>query len=167
MHRPRNKNKFKVDYGLKDAYRYYRILDKDNLVTYEIFSKIVTEFNEAVMDVIIEKAGRFRLPGRLGDIRIKKKKNVMDVNYLKPDWKACWKLWEEIYSDKTEDEIVKIPNKKIVYHLNDHSDNYYYKFYWDKATCNVRNNTAYCFIPTRTNKEKLVHQLKLKTDYFE
>jgi hypothetical protein len=56
----------------------------------------------------------------------------------------------------------------LVYHLNDHTDNYYYRFYWDKSTCNVYNNTAYSFIPARPNKEKLAKILREGgVDYFE
>ena len=72
-----------------------------------------------------------------------------DKNKLKIDWAASKKLGKRIY------------------HLNDHTGGYKYRFYWTKGI--IKNITAYSFIPTRTNTRTLAGILKDKNrelDYF-
>jgi hypothetical protein len=95
------------------------------------------------MNEIISNGYFFKLPYRLGDIRIKKRK--INLDNLKPDFGNF---------NKTE-----LKNK----HLNEHSGNYYVRFYWNKIIATlVKNKSAYCFIPTRTNKRNLCHLIKEK-----
>ena len=103
-----------------------------------------------LIEEILLNSEEVRLPYRLGTVRIKKSKmKYDDKNKLKIDWAKSKKLGKRIY------------------HLNDHTGGYNYRFYWTKGI--VKNITAYSFIPTRTNTRRLASILKDKErqlDYF-
>ena len=86
----------------------------------------------------------------MGSLRVKKTKmNFTDKNTLRVDWQASKKF-----------------NKRI-YHLNEHTGGYKYRFYWSRGI--IKNITAYSFIPTRTNSRRLASILKdnnRELDYF-
>ena len=117
---------------------------------YKYYKDICDEFNKLFIDEILISSEEMRLPYRLGTIRVKKSKmKYDDKNKLKIDWAASKKLGKRIY------------------HLNDHTGGYKYRFYWTKGI--VKNITAYSFIPTRTNTRRLASILKDKErelDYF-
>ena len=147
----RGEGNYKKDFGSNEVYKYY----KDNVipelqVDKQMFRKICDEFNKLVIDEILVNSEEVRLPYRLGTIRVKKSKmKYDDKNKLKIDWAASRKLGKRIY------------------HLNDHTGGYKYRFYWTKGI--VKNITAYSFIPTRTNTRTLASILKDKDrqlDYF-
>ena len=147
----RGEGTYKKDFGSNEVYNYY----KDNVipelqVDKQTFRKICDEFNKLIIDEILVNSEEVRLPYRLGTIRVKKSKmKYDDKNKLKIDWAASRKLGKRIY------------------HLNDHTGGYKYRFYWTKGI--VKNITAYSFIPTRTNTRTLASILKDKDrqlDYF-
>ena len=151
---------YKKDNGTQEIYKYYKeeikkICETDEdlkkiLVDKSLYQTICDEFNKLIIDEILINSEEIRLPYRLGTIRIKKSKmKYEDKNKLKIDWAASKKLGKRIY------------------HLNDHTGGYKYKFYWTKGI--VKNITAYSFIPTRTNTRRLASILKDKNrqlDYF-
>lgn len=151
---------YKKDNGTQEIYKFYKEKIKEIckneeelnkiLVDKVLYQTICDEFNKLLIDEILINSEEVRLPYRLGTIRVKKSKmKYEDKNKLKIDWAASKKL-----------------NKRI-YHLNDHTGGYKYKFYWTKGI--VKNITAYSFIPTRTNTRRLASILKDKNrqlDYF-
>lgn len=147
----RGEGNYKKDFGTNEIYKYYQ--DKvipELQVDKQLFRKICDEFNKLIIDEILINSEDIRLPYRLGTIRVKKSKmKYDDKNKLKIDWAASRKLGKRIY------------------HLNDHTGGYKYRFYWTKGI--VKNITAYSFIPTRTNTRTLASILKDKDrqlDYF-
>ena len=100
---------------------------------------------------IIEDNLPFKMPCRLGVLRVKKSKmNYKDKNKLKVDW-------------KTSKEA-----NKIVYHLNDHTNGYKFRFWWEKRGP-IKNLSVYSFTPIREYKRLLSSILKDKNrtiDYF-
>ena len=151
---------YKKDNGTQEVYKYYKnevkkICNTEEdlegiLVDRSLYQTICDEFNKLLIDEVLISSEEIRLPYRLGTIRIKKSKmKYDDKNKLKIDWAASKKLGKRIY------------------HLNDHTGGYKYKFYWTKGV--VKNITAYSFIPTRTNTRRLASILKDKNrqlDYF-
>jgi hypothetical protein len=151
---------YKKDNGSDEAYKYYKEEVKKLCATEEeeeailvdkqIYRKVCDEFNKLFIDEILISSEEMRLPYRLGTIRVKKSKmKYDDKNKLKIDWAASKKLGKRIF------------------HLNDHTGGYKYRFYWTKGV--VKNITAYAFIPTRTNTRRLASILKDKErelDYF-
>jgi len=169
--------KYKLTKTLKDSYKTYK---KDNPkgVSAKIFVSICKKFNKKVIDKIVYQSFEFRIPHQLGFIRVKKCVTTIEVTEdgklnttrLKPDWKACWEYWYKIYPGKTRQEIVDIPDKKLIYHYNDDTDGFYYKFYWDRRVSNVRNQSLYKFRPTMGVKQILKDRLRNEdytNDYYE
>ena len=147
----RGEGNYKKDFGSNEIYNYYKDTVLPELqVDKQTFRKICDEFNKLIIDEILVNSEEVRLPYRLGTIRVKKTKmKYDDKNKLKIDWAASKKLGKRIY------------------HLNDHTGGYKYRFYWTKGI--VKNITAYSFIPTRTNTRTLASILKDKDrqlDYF-
>jgi len=147
----RGEGNYKKDFGSDDIYLHYKNEVISELqVDKQLFRKICDEFNKLIIDEILISSEEIRLPYRLGTVRIKKSKmKYDDKNKLKIDWAASRKLGKRIY------------------HLNDHTGGYKYRFYWTKGI--VKNITAYSFIPTRTNTRTLASILKDKNrqlDYF-
>ena len=134
---------------LVQAYKNYEDFYK---VGYKKYRSICEDFNKLIIDEILLKAKEFKMPYRLGTLRILKKEMNYAVgkNKLKIDWQETNK------------------HKKVIYHLNDHTDGFNYRWFWSKKKAIVKNKTIYSFQATRTNKRRLAGLLKTKqVDYFE
>lgn len=131
---------------LKDIYKYYNEkYEKSKFeLEYKIFREICETFNKYVMTEIIEEGYFFKLPYRIGIIRIKKRE--VNLDSLKKDYGTY----------NSSDQTLKIG------HLNEHTNNQYVKYYWSKFYTDnmVKNKTWYAFIPTRTNTRRLASLLK-------
>lgn len=142
----RGKNKIQKPLGLNLAYNYYLKdvqLDSKYNIDWKTYKLILSEFNKTVMSEMIDNGYMLKLPYRLGNMRIRKRKN--NLSRLKPDW-STYNTSDGEYKNK---------------YLNDHTDNYYVRFYWSKAKDTiVKNKTLYSFIPTRDNKRYLSNLLK-------
>ncbi len=155
MLKPRGKGKISKSLGLKDAFKEFNKSQNKNshfAVDYSLYKAICADFNKKVIKDILYDSGTFKLPHRLGEIRIQKKKmNFNDSSKLKVDWKRTNELGTRIY------------------HLNDHTDNYRYKWYWRKSKAIIKNKTAYSFTATRDNMRTLARILLTdrRIDYFE
>jgi hypothetical protein len=156
-------------FGIRDIYKSYKSYS-DNPLDYKQFLRIWEKFAERTLDDIILKGKDFVMPFRLGSLGIRKQKirvkmnddGTIDKRSLRPDWKATRELWER-------DEEAK-NNKQLVFHLNKHFGGYNCKWFWDKSTCSVHNQTAYSLTMTRGNKRKLsaaIFDENIDVDYFE
>ena len=86
----------------------------------------------------------------------------IEKRYLRPDWKATKELW-------ARDTIAKA-KKQLVFHLNKHFNGFNCKWYWDKRTCAVPNESAYSLRMIRENKRalsKVNFDEDLDVDYYE
>ncbi len=147
----RGKNKVTKDFTLKHIYQEYlkEHPDDEFFVDEKTYRDIVLRFNKKAMRLILEEAREFILPYRLGVLRIRKMK--MNLSRCKPriDFGMSRKL------------------NMTIRHINDHTDGYYYRFYWDKTGCNAKNFTAYFFKGGRQNERKITQLVKAKKiDYF-
>jgi hypothetical protein len=157
------------NYGIKDIYKFYKSYS-DNPVPYKVFREVWEAFIEKVIDGIILEGKDFVMPFRLGSVGIRKQKIIVvmsddgniDKRYLRPDWKATKDLWETDFAAKER--------KQLVFHLNKHFGGFNCKWFWDKSTCSVHNQTAYSLVMTRENKRKLsaaIFDEDLEVDYYE
>ena len=158
-----------ASYGIKDIYSYYKSYS-DKPLPYLTFKSVWRDFIYKVTQSIIEDGKDFAMPFRLGSVGIRKQKikvimnedGSIDKRYLRPDWKATKELW-------IKDEDAK-KAKQLVFHLNKHFGGYNAKWFWDKSTCLVPNQTAYSLTMTRENKRKLASAIfdeDLEVDYYE
>lgn len=164
----RGEGKYKADFTVEDVYSFFT-KTRETDIDITTFRRVIKAFNKAVTESIVYNSDEFRLPFRLGYLRIRKHKTKIKidpngklmVSHLKPDWAATKKLWQENEEAKE--------NKKIVYHTNKHTSGYYYKWYWDKRTCNITNSSVYSIIMTRDNSRLIAKALKENEnlDYYE
>lgn len=151
----RGKNKIGPVLSTKDSFKEFnKTQRKDSLlyIDYKKYKSICADFNKEIVNHILLDSGTLKLPHRLGEIRIQKKKmNFTSKENLKIDWKKTKEIGKRIY------------------HLNDHTNNYRYKWYWTKTRAIVKNKSYYSFIPTRANKRTLASILlnTKQIDYFE
>lgn len=153
-------------YGLKDIYAYYKKNSK-NPVSSTLFREVWQDFANVITDDIVN--GRdFLMPFRIGVLGIRKHKirvklnpdGTIDKRYLRPDWKATNELWER------DQEAKK--NKQLVFHLNKHFGGFNCKWFWDKSTCMLINQSAYSLVMSRENKRKLAKAIfSGEVDYYE
>lgn len=173
----RNKNKIKVDFKSGDIYKYYVKNNKHDadIVDKTTFNSILKAFFLDKFNQIIYKNETFSMPARLGDLRIRKRKTRLkldsdgnlDKSKLKIDYRKTLDLWSKLYPGKSMEEIKQIPDRKVIYHMNDHTDGDIVHFYWDKITSNVKNQSAYRYMATRTLKRNLAKTVKtLNIQYY-
>ena len=151
----RTKGKHLSDYRLQDAYKFF-VKKYGKLVDYNTYRRICETFNdEQIMHNTILKGLDFYLPVILGTLGVRKKLNKpyfdtegnLIIKHIPVDYKATRILW-------AKDPVAKA-EKKLIRNLNEHTSRYRYRFYWDKRTCTVVNQSAYVFLPTRTHSREL------------
>jgi len=166
-----------ADYKTADMYKYYKNKYK-NPVDQKVYTAFLNEFCSEVLNLVIYNGIDYILPGRLGSLRIKKRKNIQKIDEnnnlihnFKVNFKETLKLWNDKYPGLSWEELKKIEDKPKIYHLNEHTDNYYFRWYWDRITCNVKNQSAYKFEPVRQKKREAAQAWKniknLKNIYYE
>ena len=156
---------------MKAVYAYYRrhVADYDNkgpvCVLKTQFMRICKKFNRRIMDAVVKDGICFKMPYRVGYMRIEKGKpevsldenGEVNTKYLQVDWKSTRELWRETYGDKTSkeiDESLKEGEKKpLLFYLNENTGGYIVGFKWKKGQC--ANRLYYTFKPTRVNKKLL------------
>jgi len=152
----RGEHRIKIDGGLWDAWKLYKSKKIDTKIDRKTYVEICKAFNIKISDKIVRESYEFRMPFRLGYIRIKSRKHKivfkngkLDTSKMPIDWNTTWETWREDYPDLTDNEIKQIPNKKLIVHTNEHSNGFIMKWYWDRRVSNVRNQFAYIFYPVK------------------
>ena len=133
-------------YTIKDFYKYYHSYAKDGKVyqiDYTTYRKIITDYFLFIRDEVLEKSREFKMPCRLGKVFIFKRKP------------KSWSKESLCVDFKTTKEI-----GKVVYHTNEHSDGYKYRFYWKKSDVPLPFKSRYQLIATRHNKRRLAQIVK-------
>jgi hypothetical protein len=126
-------------------------MDEDSpyYVTYSEYVGICSDYYKAQIQNILERGAKFKLPFRMGDVCVTKKRlKKFDKEHLPIDWAMSKKLG------------------KYIYHVNDHSNNYKYRFRWAKKMSRTTPNIGqYRLVLTRANKRKLAACIKGGYDY--
>lgn len=148
------KNKHQVDFGSPDYYKSYLEDVKfkafqsafggntNMIVSNGDFYNIQKKFNQALIKKILETGEMIKLPYNFGSLGVKKKKiNYGAKNLLRIDWQHFRKTG------------VKLK------HTNDHSNGYYYRFYWERPKNSIPTKNFYMFKPARSIKRLLSNML--------
>ena len=154
--------------GINEIFKFYK-KGVSKPTDFRTFKRVWTTFIEQVIQGIMLEGKDFSMPS-LGSLGIRKSKVIVamtpdgdiDKRYLRPDWKATKELW-------ARDEVAK-KIKQLVFHLNKHFNGFNCKWFWDKATCSVPNNTAYSLTMTRANKRglsRVIQDEDIEVDYYE
>lgn len=149
--KPRGKAKIKVNYTLRDVYKFYvNEVGKENALPYTTFRKLNDEKSKLVVEKVLLETETYKIPCNLGEVRISKRKLNVTNRILKVDWATTKKIG------------------KKVYHLNEHRNGYRYKILWSKTKSKIENKTVYHFKPCRKFTRQLAYILKNKPeiDYF-
>lgn len=139
-------------------------------VSFTTFSGVLSDYLSTIMDEVILHNYEYRLPLRLGYIKILKRKpkpfylknGMIDTKHYPIDYKRTKELWET--------DPVAREKKKLIFITNEHTDGYRYKFWWDKRGSNIKNKNAYSFEPVRIHQRKLAKVLTdedINVDFFK
>lgn len=133
-------------YTGKDFYESYCKYTEGNplyQIDYTLFRSILNDYFKYLKKEIIENGKEVKLPCRLGSLCI--------VKHKPKEWSK--KSLRIDYQSSKE-------AGKMIYHLNDHSDGYKYRYYWNKQNMLTKNKTKYQLIMTRENKRRLAQIIK-------
>lgn len=163
----RGKGKFISDFKKKDLYKHYRAnYTTGKAVTRQTYNDFTRELLTVLGELIVTEGIELRLYSA-GCLRIKViegNKLLFDKegNFRKPnvDWKRTWEYWYTKYPDLSRKEIVALPDKKVLFHENQHSSGEIYKFFWDRTTVTFNHQGYYEFVPTRTLVRLLAKTVK-------
>lgn len=173
----RGKSKIPTNFGVSDLYKFYK-RHVNNPISSNTYSQLLREYNNEILRMIIYDGLDYSMHHRVGSIRIKKFDNSLKLgkdgeiaNKLRVNWPKTHKLWAEKYPDKSFEELKQISDKPLVYHLNEHSDGYVFRWFWDKVTSNIKNQSAYHIEIVRSIKREAAQAWKniseLKNLYYE
>lgn len=160
----RGKGKHISSIRKNDFYKYYQKNAKLTKVDRVKYNGFLKEVLETFGKLIIEEGLELKL-NQIGKIRIKTKmlnliKSNGDLSKLKVNWKATWDHWFSRYPNLSREEIVKIKDKKLLYHDNEHSNQEYYVHYWNNFTSNLKYKSFYDFKPSRQYSRLLAKVIK-------
>lgn len=138
----------------KDFYKSYLEYVQDNpmyFVEYRVFRDIINDYFRYLRDELIEEGKEIKLPCRMGTLCVvKHKPKTFTSKSLRVDYAESKK------------------QGKIMFHLNEHSNFFKYRFLWSKVNMLTKNKTKYQLVMTRANKRRLAYILKNRLrDYQE
>lgn len=152
------KRKVTITGGIPDAYKLYKRTHPRSVISKREYIDTCHHFNKLLSNAIIKESREFKIPHRLGSIRIKSFKKPVKVkdgkiviNKYCIDWASTKAMWAEIYGTSDPIELKKIPNKKLAIHTNEHTNGYIMKWNWNKFSRLV-NKTVYKFRPVKGGK---------------
>jgi hypothetical protein len=145
-----------MEYTITNIYNDY--VDKNENFSKSLFIDICSDFNILIVEHLLE-GRKFKLGNNLSYIQIVRMKR--DPRAPRVDW-----VESNNYKKELIEESVKLYDKETgegqkwqIYY----TDEYYFKYYWNKGMCRVPNKSVYKFTATRGlkgNKEKLTKILK-------
>lgn len=133
-------------FTIRDMYKAYKQIDKNT--PYFRFKRILDQFNNNILDLLLNASEGFKMPSKLGSICIVKYK---PKTYTNKSLSKDYKLSKEL--------------GKTIYHLNEHSDGYKYRLYWSKNKNTIPDIYKYNLSLVRANKRKLAQLIFNKHDY--
>lgn len=144
------------DFGILDYYKFY-IKKYNSNISKSKYTKLIQEFNEEIINLIIEDNLVYQLPYIGMEVMIKKDRrkpriiNGKVVNNTPVDWKVTKELWEK-------DKDAK--DKKILVRYNNyHTSGYVFRIYCKKFKCNLKYRSLYKFKPNRKFTRQLSARL--------
>lgn len=156
---------------IKDCYKTYKINCIENgkkPLSLKKYKEVCYNFNMKLSEAIIKQSFEFRIPYKLGTLRIRKNKQKFTIieGKLKPkkkmiDWyNTRYVLWKRLYPGKTLEELKKIKDKPLVLFTNEHSNGEIMRWYWNKKYSRVINARFYQFRPVKQNRLNLSKHIK-------
>jgi len=129
--------------GPIEMYKQFVVDNPDTDITYTLYKEVISMYNKKLVDVLLT-GKEYNLRHNLGRVRIRK----VQRNFDKPTIN-----WGE--TNKLKAEGIN----QFVYYTDDH----WFRWYWEKRKCSVKNKSVYQFKPTTGksgNKRKLIELLQ-------
>lgn len=154
IHEPNKSANKTKSYTIASFYNdYLDNIEKDTIydVDYTLYRNIVTDYFLHLRQKLIEEGKMIKLPYRMGNVQIiKSKPKHLDKRSLRIDYQA------------TKEQ------NKLIFLLNEHSDMFKYRYWWNKIDMMVQNKSKYQLVATRANKRRLAQIIKNRElDYQE
>lgn len=152
----RTEGRIKVDYGLRDYYKYYSN-NTENPVDTKKFNKVISEFNKRIVESIINDDLEFTPTTLQFTFCVRKSKRIPRIkdskliNTTPIDWKTTNQLWE---SDAEAKE-----KKIIIRFLNNHTSKYVFRIKALKSGTAYSNKKLYRFKPCRSFQRELAKRI--------
>ena len=128
-------------------------IEKDTVydINYTKYRAIVTDYFKHLRQRLIEEGKMIKLPYRMGNVQVvKSRPKHLDKRSLRIDYQAT----------KQENKLILL--------LNEHSNFFKYRYWWNKVDMMVPNKSQYQLVATRANKRRLAQIIKNKElDYQE
>ena len=118
------------------------------VVDFKVYRDILVRFNLAIIEAALQ-GYIYTIPAKLGKLSIRKvlrKTKKPAINWA---------------------ETTKLKNKTGVWKLVYHTSDWWFRWWWEKRSCNIKNETVYSFKPTndqRTRKGAANKLCKLVTN---
>jgi hypothetical protein len=165
----RGKSKVIADYKFGDIYKFYKERWGDKALPKATIKEIYKKLFPAIVKLIVFENLDYRMPARLGYLRVKKKlvevrldkDGNVDARRLSVNWKKTKEYWRKLYPDKTAQEIADLEGKPVIRELNENNGGYRLSWFWDKLTSNIKNQSAFYVNMTRDNDKILSRGAKL------
>lgn len=147
MGRKRKKKNITLE-NIYHTYNYRHAERSKYYCTKTDYKKISLLFFKLLSKEIIDNGYVFKMPNRLGTIKVVKFKAAKKRSI---DWKTTNELYGEYNKNNTD--------KKRVYFNNEHSEGYSVRYWWEASRW-LKYNMLYRFKPTRANNRYLNKQIK-------
>jgi hypothetical protein len=164
----------KDQYLTDDYFEYYRdnikttvhkkrSLKAKDYVVRDDYGKMLQEYYLAISKMMIYDAYTHYNSNKMGCLNVVKyEPDMLDKDgnirprMLKVNWKATKDLWAETYGTSGNDPALKeIKGKTLIYHENDHSDGWMFRWNWDRSTSLMKHQSRYYYKPVKANKRML------------
>ena len=145
---PRSEGKVNTHYGMRDYYNYFKKNNPTLDINRTLYSNVISDINNEIVDLIIEKNLNYVLPYLGSSLSIKKVKRIPKIknnklfNTAPIDWKTTNELWN---SDEEAKE-----KKLLIRYTNSHTMKYVFRIYFKKYISSFINKQYYSFKPCRT-----------------
>lgn len=148
-------HKHKADYGISDYRKYYK--DNYGEIDDALYKNIIKDYNESIIELIIEDNLIYTLPYIYFEIVIKKSKrkpklvNGILINPNPIDWKTTKELWEKDAEAKEKKLRVRFNNS--------HTSGYVFRIYCKKFKSKLKYRSYFKFKPNRKFQRRLAKRI--------
>ena len=154
MNEPNKSAKRTKSYTIASFYNdYLNDIEKDTVydIDYTRYRAIITDYFNYLQNQLIEEGKRVKLPYRMGTLQIiKSRPKHLDKRILRIDYQATKQTG------------------KLILLLNEHSDMFKMRCWWNKTDMMVPNKSKYQLVLTRANKRRMAVIIKNRLiDYEE
>ena len=142
--------KNKQSYTFRDFYNTF-VETTGDTITYADYMKIAKAVFQTLSEYLIDRSSEIELPYAMGRLYI--------VKYKPKHYNS-----KSLSVDFVNTRLLN----KTVFHINQHSDGYKYRFFWSTTRYKIKHKKSYMLAMSRANKRRLAFVVKNKlNDYIE